>query len=65
MKIKKAILEKTIQDSIDSLKRDDWNLSEGFAIHIENGIEVQIHVTRDQDDLCREILEEYELADYD
>jgi len=62
MKIKKDILEKIIQDSIDNLECDNWNLTEKFAIQIEKGIEVQIQITRDDDELCGDIIEEYSQA---
>jgi hypothetical protein len=60
MKIKKEALEKAINTSLKDLRNGCE--SEAFCIYAEDGIEVQVHITTDENDFLDCILEDYERA---
>lgn len=58
IKIKKEKLEEIINDEIDKLDCGFWE-SGKFTIHIEDNLEVQIIVTKDEDELIGKVLPRY------
>ena len=59
MKIKTKALEKAITDSINDLTKSSFSCEESFAIHEEDGVQVQIVVTMEEDGFHDELLPEY------
>ena len=58
IKIKKKRLEKMINDDIESLLSES-HVASSFCIHMENGVEVHVTVTQEEEDFMYERPERY------
>jgi hypothetical protein len=55
---KDDLLEEIINREIEEVKNSGYLLSSKFTIHIDDNVEVQIMVTKDDDEISEEILPE-------
>ncbi len=63
IKLKVNALEDFINKEVDKLECGGYYCSSKMAIYSEDGIEVQIVVTRDEDELMDEVWPTYEAAE--
>ena len=64
MELKVKALENFINEEIEELKSNGYTSSSTITIYLEDGIEVQVRVTNDEDDLINEVYKPYLQADF-